>query len=64
MNHQRRGALKTGSGLGVFSLLLAAGMIKPEMANAAWNQTAFDAKNMDAAFAPSTPASRPRAPMW
>src|SRR5690606_41443848 len=51
MNHQRRDTLKAGSGLGVLGLLAAAGMIKPEMANAAWNQTAFDAKNMDAAFA-------------
>ena len=51
MNNQRRDTLKAGSGLGVLGLLAAAGMIKPEMANAAWNQTAFDAKNMDAAFA-------------
>ena len=51
MNHQRRGALKTGSGLGVFSLLLAAGMIKPEMAQAAWSKTAFEAKSLDAALA-------------
>ena len=51
MNHQRRGALKTGSGLGVFSLLVAAGMIKPEMAQAAWNKTAFEAKTLDAALA-------------
>ena len=50
MNHQRRDTLKAGSGLGMLGLLAAAGFIKPEMAHAAWNQSAFDAKNMDAAF--------------
>jgi sulfur-oxidizing protein SoxY len=50
MNHQRRDALKAGSGLGMLGLLAAAGLIKPEMANAAWNEAAFDAKSMDAAF--------------
>ena len=38
MNHQRRDTLKAGSGLGVFGLLVAAGMIKPELAQAAWNK--------------------------
>ena len=51
MNNQRRDTLKAGGGLGMLGLLAAAGFIKPEMAHAAWNQTAFDAKNMDAAFA-------------
>ncbi|MFU2487491.1 thiosulfate oxidation carrier protein SoxY [Thauera sp. WH-1] len=50
MNHQRRDTLKAGGGLGVLGLLAAAGFIKPELARAAWNQAAFDAKNMDAAF--------------
>lgn len=50
MNHQRRDALKAGGGLGMLGLLAAAGMIKPEMAHAARNETAFEAKNMDAAF--------------
>jgi len=50
MNHQRRDTLKAGSGLGVFGLLVAAGMIKPELAQAAWNKEAFDAKTLDAAF--------------
>ncbi len=50
MNHQRRDTLKAGGGLGVLGLLAAAGFIKPELAHAAWNQAAFDAKNMDAAF--------------
>lgn len=50
MNHQRRNTLKAGGGLGVLGLLAVAGIIKPEMVNAAWNQTAFEAKNMDVAF--------------
>ena len=50
MNHQRRDTLKAGSGLGVFGLLVAAGMIKPELAQAAWNKAAFEAKTLDAAF--------------
>lgn len=50
MNHQRRNTLKAGGGLGVLGLLAAAGMIKPEMVNAAWDQAAFEAKNLDAAF--------------
>ena len=50
MNNQRRDTLKAGSGLGMLGLLAAAGFIKPELAHAAWNQAAFDAKNMDAAF--------------
>ncbi|PTD96058.1 thiosulfate oxidation carrier protein SoxY [Pseudothauera lacus] len=51
MDNQRRDALKAGGGLGVFGLLAAAGLIKPEMAFAAWNKDAFDAKTMDAALA-------------
>lgn len=50
MNHQRRNTLKAGGGLGVLGLLAAAGMIKPEMVNAAWDQAAFETKNLDAAF--------------
>ncbi len=50
MNHQRRDTLKAGGGLGVLGLLAAAGMLKPEFAQAAWNKEAFDAKTMDAAF--------------
>ena len=50
MNHQRRDALKAGGGLGVLGLLAAAGLIKPESAEAAWNQQAFGAKSLDAVF--------------
>lgn len=51
MNHQRRNALKTGGSLGVLGLLVAAGVVKPELAQAAWNKTAFEARTLDAAFA-------------
>lgn len=51
MNHQRRDVLKAGGSLGLFGLLVAAGLIRPEVAEAAWNKGAFDAKTLDAAFA-------------
>lgn len=51
MDHQRRDILKAGGGLGLFGLLAAAGLIRPEVAEAAWNKGAFDAKSLDAAFA-------------
>lgn len=50
MNHQRRDTLKAGGGLGVLGLLVAAGLVKPELAHAEWNKAAFDAKSLDAAF--------------
>lgn len=52
MDMQRRQALKTGGGIGLFGLLLAAGWIKPQEAHAAgWNKAAFDAKTMDTTLA-------------
>jgi len=51
MNHQRRDTLKAGGSVGMLGLLAAVGLIRPEMAQAAWNKDAFDAKDMDAAFA-------------
>ena len=51
MNNQRRDTLKAGGSLGMLGLLAAVGLIKPETAQAAWNKAAFDAKDMDAAFA-------------
>lgn len=51
MNHQRRDVLKAGGSLGLFGLLVAAGLIRPEVAEAAWNKGAFDAKTLDEAFA-------------
>ncbi|AWI75471.1 thiosulfate oxidation carrier protein SoxY [Parazoarcus communis] len=50
MNNQRRETLKAGGGLGVLGLLAAAGLIKPELAEAAWNKSAFDAKTLDTAM--------------
>lgn len=51
MNHQRRDTLKAGGGIGVLGLLAAAGLIKPELAEAAWNKSAFEANKMDDAMA-------------
>ncbi len=50
MDQQRRDTLKAGGGLSVFGLLVAAGMIRPALAQAAWNKEAFDAKSLDVAF--------------
>lgn len=46
MNQQRRDALKKAGGLGFLGLLVAAGFIKPEIAEAAWNEAAFKAGNL------------------
>lgn len=51
MNNQRRDTLKAGGSLGMLGLLAAVGLIKPEMAQAAWNKAAFESKDMDAALA-------------
>ncbi|NMG33502.1 thiosulfate oxidation carrier protein SoxY [Azoarcus sp. TTM-91] len=51
MDHKRRDTLKAGGGLGIFGLLVAAGLIKPELAEAAWNKSAFEAKNLESALA-------------
>ncbi len=50
MNQSRREVLKAGGGLGLFGLLVAAGMLKPEVAQAAWNKSAFDATTMEDAL--------------
>lgn len=50
MNSQRREALKSGGALGLFGVLVAAGLITPEVAQAAWDKVAFDAKTMDDAL--------------
>lgn len=50
MNIQRRDTLKAGGGIGVFGLLVAAGMIKPGDAIAARDQAAFSATSLDEAF--------------
>ena len=47
MNQTRRNVLRAGGGAGLFALLAATGMLKPEAALAAdWNQKAFEAKNI------------------
>lgn len=43
----RREALKSGAGLGVFALFVAAGVMTPREARANWNQAAFSAKGVD-----------------
>ena len=50
MNNQRRETLKAGGGIGVFGLLVAAGMIKPGAALAARDQAVFSAQSLDDAF--------------
>ena len=50
MNNQRRKTLKAGGGIGVFGLLVAAGMIKPGVALAARDQAVFAAQSLDEAF--------------
>lgn len=50
MNSQRRETLKSGGALGLFGVLVAAGLITPEVAQAAWDKAAFDAKTMDDAL--------------
>lgn len=51
MDQQRRDTLKAGGSFGLFGLLVAAGLIRPELAEAAWNKGAFEARSLDAAFA-------------
>ena len=51
MNQTRRDIIKAGGGAGLLLLLAAAGMLRPETADAAdWNQKAFDAKTLKDAF--------------
>jgi len=48
INLGRRAALKSGSATAVFGLFLAAGLVRPALAqSAAWNQAAFAAKGLD-----------------
>jgi sulfur-oxidizing protein SoxY len=51
MDRTRRNALKAGGGAGLYALLAAAGMLRPEAVLAAdWNEKAFEAKNLKDAF--------------
>lgn len=47
---ERRKALKTGGGLGLFGLLAAVGLIRPGDALAEWQKNAFEAKTMNEAL--------------
>jgi sulfur-oxidizing protein SoxY len=48
MDSGRREVLKTGGGITLFTLMAAAGWLKPSDAAAqAWNKAAFETKNMD-----------------
>ncbi|WP_232417974.1 thiosulfate oxidation carrier protein SoxY [Methyloversatilis thermotolerans] len=44
---QRREALKSTGAMGLFGVLVAAGLITPELAHAAWDKAAFEAKSME-----------------
>jgi sulfur-oxidizing protein SoxY len=50
INLERRKALKTGGGLGLLSLLAAVGLVRPGMASAKSEKSAFEAKTMDEAL--------------
>ena len=43
----RRQALKQGGTAAIFGLFVAAGLVRPGTAHAAWNQAAFSARNVD-----------------
>jgi sulfur-oxidizing protein SoxY len=46
MNALRRNVLKGAAGAGTVAVAVAAGLLKPTQALAAWNAAAFDAKNV------------------
>ena len=46
MNALRRNVLKGAAGAGTVAVAVAAGLLKPTQAMAAWNNAAFDAKNV------------------
>jgi sulfur-oxidizing protein SoxY len=47
INAARRQALKQGSASAIFGMFVAAGLIRPGAAHAAWNQAAFSVKGVD-----------------
>ena len=51
MNHQRREMLRAAGGLGLFALLVTAGLLGPELAQAAQSRAGFEARTLDAALA-------------
>lgn len=50
MTMQRREALRATGAMGLFGVLVAAGLITPEVAQAAWDKAAFEAKSMEDAL--------------
>lgn len=46
MNALRRNVLKGAAGAGTVAVAVAAGLLKPTQAMAAWNKAAFEAKNV------------------
>ena len=46
MNALRRNVLKGAAGAGTVAIAVAAGLLKPTQAMAAWNKAAFEAKNV------------------
>jgi sulfur-oxidizing protein SoxY len=46
MNALRRNVLKSAAGAGAVAVAVAAGLLKPTQAMAAWNKDAFEAKNV------------------
>ncbi|MHB1186887.1 thiosulfate oxidation carrier protein SoxY [Thiobacillus sp.] len=46
MNALRRNVLKSAAGAGAVAVAVAAGLLKPTQAMAAWNKGAFEAKNV------------------
>ncbi|MHB1352962.1 MAG: thiosulfate oxidation carrier protein SoxY [Thiobacillus sp.] len=46
MNALRRNVLKSAAGAGTVAVAVAAGLLKPTQALAAWNKSAFEAKNV------------------
>ena len=46
MNALRRNVLKGATGAGAIAVAVAAGLLKPTQAMAAWNKAAFEAKNV------------------
>ena len=47
MDRARRGAVRTGATVGLLGVLVAAGLLRPGQARAAWDKAAFDGKSTD-----------------
>ena len=47
IDQERRDALKSGGAMAIFGLFVAAGLVRPAVAQASWNDKAFAAKGVD-----------------